>query len=191
LTSAAKSKREPWVWIFAGTGVVMVLAAIVFTWLALDSSSSAGSRNVAGAPARYTGKASPERYQLLARIEPPPSAPDSPRTAAAAFRLYTQRQYAAAKPRLERALEQQPDAVELRFYLGLCDLLSGSANDGIAQLRKVIAAGNTPYLEPAHFYCAKALLGRGDLAAARAQLEQAIALHAGMERQAQALLAQL
>jgi tetratricopeptide (TPR) repeat protein len=99
---------------------------------------------------------------------------------------YKNRDYAAAIP----GLAAEPD-IEARFYLGICYLYTGKRDNGIAELRKVIAAGDTPYLERAHFYLAKGLIGAGDLSGARQQLDQTIALHGDLDQQAEGLLARL
>jgi FimV-like protein len=55
----------------------------------------------------------------------------------------------------------------------------------------VIAPAVSTYQEPARFYLAKAYLGQGDPSAARQQLEAVLAMHGELEKQAQALLAQI
>jgi hypothetical protein len=62
------------------------------------------------------------------------------------------------------------------FFLGICYLLEGRDSDGIARLRDTITLGDSPELEEAHFYLAKALLRQHDRSGARAELERAIAL---------------
>lgn len=177
---------RPWVWIYSGTAVVMLIATGIFTWQALDSRREPGTRVVAGAPPREHIKSSPERYRLLARFEPPP-VPDYPQADAEAFRLYSRHDYRAAI----RHFRAQPGSVEARFYAAACDILLGNADSGMTELRHIVAAGNTPYLEPARFYLAKALLAEGDIGGARKELSETISLHGDMEKQAQVLLAEL
>lgn len=164
----------------------MLIATGIFTWQALDSRREPGTRVVAGAPPREHIKSSPERYRLLARFEAPP-VPDYPQADPKAFQLYSRHDYAAAI----RRFRSQPGSMEARFYAAACDILLGNSELGIAELRGIIAAGNTAYLEPARFYLAKALLARGDIGGAREELTQTISLHGDMEKQAQVLLAEL
>ena len=58
-------------------------------------------------------------------------------------------------------------------------------------MRAVISAPASPYLEPARFYLAKALLGEGDRSSARQQLEALVAMHGDLEKQAQVLFSQI
>ena len=92
---------------------------------------------------------------------------------------------------LRAAAKSQPDSVEVRFYLGICLLLTGDRASGIQELRNVIAAGDTPYLERARFYLAKALIGEHDIAQAQQQLESVIGMHGEFQKQAQVLLSQI
>ena len=105
--------------------------------------------------------------------------------------LYSQRDYAAAVPVLRSAADAHPELAGARFYLGVCELYTGSRDAGVADLKKVVAAGNSSYTEQARFYMAKGLIGAGDIAAAKDQLEQVIALHGDMEQQAEMILAKL
>ena len=99
---------------------------------------------------------------------------------------YSRADYAGAIPGLQRV-----DSTEAHFYLGACDLLTGNRGAAMAEFRRVIAAGDTPYLEEAHFYLAKGLIGARDVAGARQQLQGVIALHGDLEKQAGDLIAQL
>ncbi len=87
-------------------------------------------------------------------------------------------------------VKARPDAVEARFYLGVCYLFTKNFAAGNRELRQVIAAGETPYLEQARFYLAKGLLATNDGAGARQQLDDVIGLHGSLEQQAESLLAQ-
>ncbi len=103
---------------------------------------------------------------------------------------YLRRDYAGAIPGL-RSVTGDPRAAAARFYLGICYLLTSARPAGLEELRSVIAAGNTPYLEAAQFYAAKGMLGSGDVGGAQQQLESVIAMHGELEKPAQALLAQI
>jgi TolA-binding protein len=53
--------------------------------------------------------------------------------------------------------------MNIKFFLGICFLLSGQTDEGIAELKKTIAIGDSAYLGEAHFYLAKGLLRQGDI----------------------------
>jgi TolA-binding protein len=157
----------------------MLCAIGVFAWSVVESKREGG-----GVVAIRRGG------QSLAVFFPPSYRPVAGSVATPEFRTaiahYVQRDYAAAIPGLASV-----DSVEARFYLGICNLYTGNHNAGIAELQKVIAAGDTPYLEQARFYLAKGLIKAGNLAGAREQLNLTIALHGDMDEQAEALLARL
>lgn len=194
-----KKRREPWVFIFASAAVVLIVAAVAFIWLIRQSGDATGSRVVAGVPPRQSSPVSPERFQLLAQFEPPPYTPTALRGGGTAkpshFRTgmerYLKKDYAGAIPELKTALKAQPGFAQAQFYLGICELLTGDRASGNEDLRKVIAAGDTPYLEGARFYLAKSLLGEGRIAEARQLLEDVASMHGDLEKQAQALVPQL
>jgi hypothetical protein len=136
-----------------------------------------------------------EQIALLARFEPPEyeAADNVDRSPEfrAAMDQYRKRDYAGAAARLRAAVEAQPQSVEARFYLGICLLLTADRPGGIQTLKDVTAGGNTPYLESARFYLAKALLSEGNLAGADLQLRIIIEMHGKLEKQAQVLHAQI
>jgi tetratricopeptide (TPR) repeat protein len=136
---------------------------------------------------------------VLARVEPPPYAAAvlrSPHDEAAAkfdaaMRLYVKRDYRGAVPGLEAAIAQRPDVPQYAFFLGVCYLLTERTDPAVAELQKAIAVGESPYLEEAHFYLAKARLRQGDIAAAREELERTIDRRGRLETEARRLLAQV
>ena len=76
---------------------------------------------------------------------------------------YTARNYADATAGLRAALAAGQDSVPTEFFLGASQLLSNDARGAAATLSRVVAKGDTPYLDEAQLYEAKALLrlGRG------------------------------
>jgi len=138
-----------------------------------------------------------EKLENLARFDPPEyetSEADSAKgfhQFQAAMEDYRKRDYARAIPRLSAAAQSQPQSVEARYYLAICLLLTNDRPDGIQLLKDVTASGNTPYLESARFYLAKALLGEGNLAGADLQLRIIVEMHGKLEKQAQLLHAQI
>lgn len=99
--------------------------------------------------------------------------------------------YALAVSGLRSVTEKQPQFVEARFYLAISLLLSNDRSAGIQELQTVIAAGATPYLEPARFFLAKALLGDHNISGADQQLRIVAEMHGKLEKQAQVLHAQI
>lgn len=172
----------------------MVCAIGIFLW-SMFSSRREGSHVTASESVRPGGGLVSGGYQALARFNPPAYQPAGnskrPPQFTTAIERYSQRDFAAAIPGLAAAVQAQPDFVEARFYLGVCYLFTEDRAGGIAQLRGVVAAGETPFLERARFYLAKGLLASGDIPAAREQLDNAIAMHGDMEQQAESLLAQI
>lgn len=148
--------------------------------------------NAAPPPMRHIP---PERIALLAHFEPPEydasdNAGGSP-DFRAAMEHYRKRDYAGAVSGLRAAAQAEPRSVEARFYLAICLLLTNDRPGGIQLLKDVTAGGDTPYLEPARFYLAKALLREGNLAGADLQLRIIIEMHGKLKKQAQALHAQI
>ncbi len=137
----------------------------------------------------------PETIALLARFDPPEYEAANNVHASPEFRAAIER-YRTARLRrspmgLRAVAEAQPQSVEARFYLAICLLLTNDRPGGIQLLKDVTAGGDTPYLESARFYLAKALLGQGNLAGADLQLRIIIEMHGKLEKQAQALHAQI
>jgi hypothetical protein len=195
--TSGKTKHEPQVWIFGGTAIVMSIAIVIFIWSVFQSSRE-GARVTANTPPRSAGRAgSPQSYEWLAHFNPPAYRPSGDREAAkpaefrAAMVRYSSTDYSGAIAGLQAAASAHPDFVEARLYLGICYLFANNRPSGIAELRAVTRAGNTPYLEQARFYLAKGLLGTGDSTGARQQLDLLIASHGDMVQQGEALLAQI
>ena len=161
-------------------------------------------RQTAPAPAEPLARPQPAAppvvaLSVLARVEPPPYAPvllRGPQDEAAAkfdaaMRQYVKRNYAEAVPGLGAAAVLRPDVPQYAFFLAICHLLSGQLEPAVAGLQKAIAIGESPYLEEAHFYLAKAWLGQGDVPAAREELVWTIERGGRLAPDARRLLAQL
>jgi tetratricopeptide (TPR) repeat protein len=135
----------------------------------------------------------------LALVQPPAYAPSLLRgtqdAAARRFREamlhYARGDFAAAKAGLEAAAALDPQASDIAFFLGAATLLIDQPEPAIEQLRRTIALGQSPYLEEAHFFLAKAHLKLGDVDAATAQLEEAIRMGGEREQEARVVLQQL
>jgi predicted Zn-dependent protease len=180
-----------WIGIYSFTAVIMAIAVGVFVWVA----SEAGLGRTANARPSITGRIPEERYELLARFVPPAYQPGTGVAESQEFKRamehYLKGDDAGALARLRAVANARPDSVEVRFYLGICLLLNNDRSAGLQELRSVVAAGDTPYLERSRFYLAKALIGAHDIAQAERQLESVIAMHGEFEKQAQVLLSQI
>jgi tetratricopeptide (TPR) repeat protein len=143
--------------------------------------------------------ARPDPLIAMAHFDPPPYHAVAMRDGAAAAQSlfsaamqdYTAGRYDQALPGLRAAAEKDPENAAFRFFLGVTCLLAGQAENGINALRAVIASGDTPFLDEAWFYLAKADLARRDTTAARADLEHVVTLQRDLAPEAQALLQQL
>src|SRR5688572_17868781 len=76
-----------------------------------------------------------------------------------------------------------------------CTRLSGACGshgrNAIRYLREAARLGESPYLEDAHFFLAKALIRDGDVEAARGELRTVLALEGDRRDEASRLLAEL
>ncbi|AMY07677.1 putative PEP-CTERM system TPR-repeat lipoprotein [Luteitalea pratensis] len=135
--------------------------------------------------------------EQLALVEAPPYQPltlrGAPDEATSRFQAgmarYQQADYPAAVAELRGAAALAPDATHIRFFLGIAHLMAGQDIAAIAELRATTALGDSPYLEEAHWYLAKALLRQKRPAAAEAELRTLIQLQGTGTSEARTLLA--
>lgn len=175
------------------TAAVVILAVLGIRW---------GTKPDLSPPAPPTqtmpGQAGPSLAEL-ARFDPPTYTPavlrgaqDEPmRKFRVGMKHYQQGDYARAITGLREAAKLNPKDAGVLFFLGVSYLLSGQTDEGIAVLQQSVALGETPYLEEAHHYLAKAFLRKGDLAAARRELEEVVRLEGDHKDEARRLLQQL
>jgi len=136
---------------------------------------------------------------VLARVDPPIYLPVTLRGARdeaaerfeAAMRRYVDKDFAGAIPDLETAVRLHPDAPHANFFLAICQLLTGKVAPAVEGLQNTIALGESPYLEEAHFYLAKARLRQNNLGAARDELTRTVERRGRLESDARQLLAQV
>jgi tetratricopeptide (TPR) repeat protein len=141
----------------------------------------------------------PTSLSLLARLEPPPYIAPALRgtedEAAERFRAgmkrYQEGEYAGAIPELRDAAGLKSDSAQIRFFLGICFLLSGRLNEGIEELKVAESLGDPDYLEESRFFLAKAFLGKADIGAASEKLRQVVESNGRMKDEAAGLLRQL
>src|SRR5205807_1497219 len=85
---------------------------------------------------------------------PPPYAADRPKQVtgeaeslfAKAMNDYKKANYSGASVTLRQATTYAPEAPELRFYLGVCYMMTNDLNAGINELKTAVALGASPYL---------------------------------------------
>ena len=191
-------------WRRAGTGLAAaaVLALAVRAgydlWTERDETSATTTQRpdqIAPSPER----SSPPATIPLGKIDLPPfnaprlrSAPtEAQRVFRNAMQSYSSGNCEAALPGLRRALMLDESLMPARFYLGVCELEQGRPADAAPPLERVIAAGESPYLEDALFFLGHARMREGNFAAARTALERVVSLGGGRRNEAQRLLTQL
>lgn len=206
--TATVIQREPivqravslWTWAAAATAVLLVVG--IGYWLEPRRPPSAP-------PSATTIKTAPnvERPPVtrvpslseLAEVRPPNYTPAILRGASdeATLRFheamlhYVKNDYSGAIPGLHAASRLNSKAPDISFFLGICYLLTDQTDSAIAQLRRTVALGDSPYLEETRFYLAKAYVRKADPVAAQTELKKVILLHGEREKEARELLRQL
>ena len=186
LSIVTKESRSPirrWAWVSAAA-LVLAAVAIGIGWqLGILGGRSAGS----------------DKISVLSKFEPPLYIPPSLRGAVdeaserlrAGMMRYQLGDYAGAIPILRSAAERNPRGAPIRFFLGICYLLSGQTDEGCRELKITIELGDSAYLEEAHFYLAKGLLRQGHIRPARLELKAVVELGGRFEKEAARLLTEL
>ena len=211
--TAAALRAEPsrptgvwaWKWAWAPTFAMLVLAAVIVSLFLRsgppsEKTAPATGQSASGAatspePAPSESVSSAPSLVALARFEPPAYVPQTFRSVESeataqfsdAMRHYVGKDYRAAIRGLQAASELDPEAAHASFFLGICYLLTDQVEPGIRALQKTRALGDSPYLEEAHFYLAKALLLKNDVPGARRELERTLQLRGERENEAQRL----
>ena len=136
----------------------------------------------------------------LGAIEPPAFTPprlrssdasESRRAFVAAMEAYGRGDYGGAIDGLEEAVRADGAFPAAHFFLGVCYLQLDRPLEAIEHLREVTRLGESPYLEDAHFFLAKASIRSGDIEAARRDLQTVVALDGDRRDEASRLVAEL
>jgi predicted Zn-dependent protease len=143
--------------------------------------------------------ASSDAALALARIEPPRYLPftmrgnedDRARRFARAMQDYSNGDYQRAATGLRRVLADDPEDVETNFFLGIALLMTDDVDGGIERLRAAIARGDSLFRQLASLDVAKALVRKGDLAAAERELNRTITFQGSHRSEASDLLHRL
>ena len=105
-----------------------------------------------------------------------------------AMLAYMDKNYAEAGDLLDRAAQAEPEALNVKFYLGVCRLLEGRPADSIAPLKAVVATPPGMLTQSGHFYLAKAYLQMGKLEDAENEMRAAAALPGRLTAEARSLV---
>ena len=185
IVAEAAVRPSPWrrPWVFAVAASVLAVAAGLGVWM-MRAQPASGPR---------------AELAALAQFDPPVYAPvrlrgsedDGARHFREAMDLYSRGDWKGALPGLRAAAVLDPEAPHIAFYLGACALLAGETHEAIIQLQRTVDLGDTPFLEEALFYLAKAHLQAGDVTAARGALDKVILLNGDRSQEAQSLLDRL
>jgi tetratricopeptide (TPR) repeat protein len=199
---AVPKRSWVWQWAWVPALAIVLLAVSVAVWQPpIPETSGPSSENTQPAPAPVRPPAEPVKPSLddLARLEPPGYTPGRLRGAADAATAkfqeamdhYQRRNYLQAAALLGEASTLDPEAAHIAFFLGISQLLAAQPDAAINALRKTVALGDSPYLEEAHFYLAKAYLRKENVDDAITELEHEIRLRGEHEPEARQLLDQL
>jgi len=193
--------RQTWVWAPALAATV-VLAVGLWRYSARQHPAPQVSSAPVTSP-HVSGQSTPPSppapsLEELARVQPPPynaailrGAEDEAQTKFhTAMQFYSKGNYARAIPGLRAAVKASPQTARSSFYLGASYLLTGQSDPAIASLRRTIALNDPVYSELAHYYLAKAYLGKKDVPAAERELQSVVRLHGSREAEAQEILRQ-
>lgn len=208
-TSGGQDSRTPlWYWLAVVSALGTAALLVVGLTLSVHEPSPptpSETRQASPPPIRSTeptqpaGPATAVDVADLAKIEPPKYQPLKFRGTAdeATLRFqsgmgrYQRADYRAAAAELEAAATIAPDAPHIRFFLGICRLMLGNDDAAIAQFQATIAIGDSPYLEEARLYLAKAYLRRKQLGAAEMQLKKLTELRGPHSNEAGRLLTKM
>jgi tetratricopeptide (TPR) repeat protein len=187
LPEVAKPARlwsRPWQIAAAASAAIVLIVAVLWR----------GSGGIKGTSVGPAGESSV--LGTLARFDPPAYVPPTLRGAAdeaterfrAGMRFYQKGDYTQAIPELRSAAGVHPQAANVRFFLGICLLLAGQTDAGIGELKQTVDLSDSAYLAEAHFYLAKAFLGKGEASRARKELKAVVELRGRFGDEAARLL---
>lgn len=194
--------KPAWRWIWVPVGVLAGLTLTAGVWFWQFATPTPGSPSEALLHQSSPAQPPPATVSLaeMMRIEPPPYAPtilrglteeEADRRFREAMKHYQQGDYDRALRGLNAAATLRPQGADIAFFLGACYLLTGQTNAATKELQRTVALGDTPFLEEAHFYLAKAYLRENNLPAAEKELRKALLLKGDLQGQIQDLLDQL
>ena len=148
---SAPPRRRTHVWRWSGLGVAVAAGIAAIAIIRMQPSPAMVALGGVLEPPAYLGVA----------VRGTPAQSDS--IFERAMNDYAARNYVAAAAGLRAALAAGQDSISTEFFLGASLLMSQDAQGAAAAFGRVIAKGDTQYLDEAQLYNAKALLrlGRG------------------------------
>jgi tetratricopeptide (TPR) repeat protein len=182
--------RRDWRWFAVLPVAASLLVVAGLAWFRMNAVEKREA-------ARATASASPALdLTALAAVVPPRYTQPQWRAAGptvfdVAIERYSRGDYSGATPDLVVAAKSDPANAAAAFFLGICYLVGSRDDEAIAQLKATIALGDSPELEEAHFYLAKALLRKRDLGGAVAELRLAEAMHGPRQAEERSLIAKI
>jgi len=210
--ATATVSRWPWSWqgALAAAAVILVVTLGIGWQLRhaapAQNSLTARTAGPATAPTSATPRdgipppiAPSDTVLALARIEPPRYVPLTTRGAEderarrfdRAMQDYSSGDYQRAATGLRRVLADDSGDVETSFFLGIALLMTDDVDGAIERFRAVMARGDSSFRQVASLDLAKALMRKGDLAAAEQELNRTITLPGSHQSDASDLLQRL
>jgi len=175
-------------WAFASAAALALVMIGAALWWKLGRLP--GGATVGGAPSTLVA---------LAEFEAPAYLPlnlrggtdDAAERFRAGMELYQSGRYDLAIRELRAAAAADSQASSTSFFLGICYLLTGRTNKGIARLEGTVSLGDPAYLTEARFYLAKGWLRKGNTDKARVELETVAKSGSRLAEEAARLLEQI
>lgn len=172
------SRRRLWSLIAAAAGVLLAVGGAAWWW---------------------TSSGRPPSLTALSRFDPPlylaPLTRSPADAAGEMFRSgmdrYQEGKFAEAIPALRRASQMNLGGAGIRFFLGICLLMTEDVDQGIAELEECARLGDEAYLIEARYYSAKGFLRKGDMIRARRELEIVVESGGKLREEASELLGRL
>lgn len=195
--SVAQRAVFPWMRAAAAAGVLLAIGIGYWLERPRPASPPPSARPIMPAPKVQRPPATRvPSLSELAEVRPPSYTPvvlrgpsdEATQRFHKAMQHYMKRDYAGAIPGLRVASKLSPKAADINFFLGICYLLTEQTDAAIGQLRRTSALGDSPYVEEAYFYLAKAYLRKSDLESARRELKKAIEFQQNHKNEARELL---
>jgi hypothetical protein len=198
---ATAVRRWPWSWQGAlAAAAAILVVALGIGWQLRHTAGPTTAPTSATREDRTPPPIAPSDTVLaLARIEPPRYVPFTTRGAEderarrfdRAMQDYSNGDYRRAATGLRRVLADESGDVETSFFLGIALLMTDDVDGAIERLRAVMARGDSPFRLMASLDLAKALIRKGDLAAAEQELNRTITLPGSHQSDASDLLRRL
>jgi len=107
------------------------------------------------------------------------------------MQAYVEGRYNTAADFLEQAVPADPSAPETNFFLGICKLMLSRPAEAVDPLKNALADEKSPYVQPAHYYLAKAYVQTNHLAEAEVEFRSAAATPGRLRTEANSMLSRV